>query len=460
MIVEDKVIWHDGLFLLPQHFQQQEKFLAALSLLPLQLHSFAWGFQEIVLDAHALLQGRVVLRAASGIFPDGTPFCFPQGQSAPKPINMPASQQNFTVYLGLPNTEEDFQGNNDINDAESYCRYRQIERDAVSTVSGKEQTVALQAASLSVHLFVDANEVTGECRHLSQVADKRDFSAIPIAFIKETDANGLAVKDEAFWPPLINIRTFAPLRAVLEEVLGLLAQRRQTLMTAFDQAQASSGMIEGLRLMVINRYFPVINHLSKLPMCHPERFYEVLAQLACELSSLEAESADQGPDVLQLSYVHTQLYDCFTVLRRLIHQGLTRLVAPTAQEIPLKNIQTGVFHAEVLDRTCFNIDVAKGSWVLAVKASMPVSELKMTLSDVIRISAIEKMGELLKGGVSGIVLNELPVAPKELQYHQGYVYFQLEPHSLFWPDQQSSGFAFRLFNTINDLSMLFWYIRG
>ena len=83
----NKVVWSEGLFLRPQLFQQQERYLehfahkraAALS-------PFFWGFQHLAIDAEALALGKLVVSGATGLFQDGTPFDAPAHAKLPAPL--------------------------------------------------------------------------------------------------------------------------------------------------------------------------------------------------------------------------------------------------------------------------------------------------------------------------------------------------------------------------------------
>ena len=70
----DKVIWTEGLFLRPQHFQQMERYLEHYAHAGRRAaQPFCWGFETLSLDEQALSMGSVVLREARGLLPDGTP---------------------------------------------------------------------------------------------------------------------------------------------------------------------------------------------------------------------------------------------------------------------------------------------------------------------------------------------------------------------------------------------------
>ena len=75
-----KVVWSEGMFLRPQHFQQQERYLEFFShARALSAEPYFWGFRELLLDLEALALGKIALIKAVGVFPDGTPFSFPCG---------------------------------------------------------------------------------------------------------------------------------------------------------------------------------------------------------------------------------------------------------------------------------------------------------------------------------------------------------------------------------------------
>ena len=103
MTSEHKVIWSEGMFLEPQHFQQHDRYLEQLveaRIGPATPHS--WGFVRIALDESALALGKVALQSATGIFPDGTPFDFPGVQAGPLPFDVPADTKDQLVVLALP----------------------------------------------------------------------------------------------------------------------------------------------------------------------------------------------------------------------------------------------------------------------------------------------------------------------------------------------------------------------
>jgi type VI secretion system ImpJ/VasE family protein len=98
-----KVIWSEGLFLRPQHFQQQDRYHEWwVEARTRGLGGSFWGWSRFELDEAALLTGKVVLNSACGVLPDGTPFDFPGAHAAPAALDFPADARNAIVYLALP----------------------------------------------------------------------------------------------------------------------------------------------------------------------------------------------------------------------------------------------------------------------------------------------------------------------------------------------------------------------
>src|SRR6188472_4332110 len=103
MSAHNKVVWSEGLFLQPQHFQQQDRYLERYietRCEPLIPHS--WGFTEIELERDLLSIGKFGLRRAAGVFPDGTPLRMPDDDPLPVPIDIESPDRDQVVYLAVP----------------------------------------------------------------------------------------------------------------------------------------------------------------------------------------------------------------------------------------------------------------------------------------------------------------------------------------------------------------------
>ena len=100
-----KVLWGEGLFLRPQHFQRQDAYHEARLFESIQaIQPYNWGVRSARFDRDAL--GSNVLRVSelSLVFPDGALYSAPQADGLPPPIaldTLPDGINEFTFYLAL-----------------------------------------------------------------------------------------------------------------------------------------------------------------------------------------------------------------------------------------------------------------------------------------------------------------------------------------------------------------------
>ena len=112
MAWKNKVIWSEGMFLRPQHFQQYARYVENLVETRCgALRSYAWGFTELQLDTQLLTLGKLSIGAARGGFSallvtvgqDDTSSSRPAGlnvaQHSPGPLIRKARVQNHQGWL-------------------------------------------------------------------------------------------------------------------------------------------------------------------------------------------------------------------------------------------------------------------------------------------------------------------------------------------------------------------------
>lgn len=104
MSARSKVVWSQGLFVKPQHFQQEARHLEhVLTRMIAGTEPHFYGFTSLVLNEDLLWLGKIELRQASGVMPDGTVFDFPTYDLPPVVLDI---SEHFTanevIYLCLP----------------------------------------------------------------------------------------------------------------------------------------------------------------------------------------------------------------------------------------------------------------------------------------------------------------------------------------------------------------------
>jgi type VI secretion system protein ImpJ len=100
-------------------------------------------------------------------------------------------------------------------------------------------------------------------------------------------------------------------------------------------------------------------------------------------------------------------------------------------------------------------------FVLAVRSDMPTEELRKRFPAQLKIGPSQKLVELVNLQLPGIALQPIPVAPRQLPYHAGFVYFELDQSSELWAQLKVSGnIGMHVAGDFPGLKMEFWAIRG
>src|SRR5437879_6310146 len=102
-----RVVWAEGMYLAPHHFQAQNRYFEeSVHFATSSLWKDAYGLAACQLDADALRNGTVSLLHARGMFQDGLPFDIPECDPRPDPYNIVAkflpTTDSLTVALAIP----------------------------------------------------------------------------------------------------------------------------------------------------------------------------------------------------------------------------------------------------------------------------------------------------------------------------------------------------------------------
>ncbi|MGC7561035.1 type VI secretion system baseplate subunit TssK [Pasteurella sp. PK-2025] len=446
---KNRVIWKEGLFVQPQHFQQQQRhidYLIQNQLLALN-NNYNCGLISFDIDREMLNLGRISLLFAEGVFPDGTYFNFPSQDLLPHPIEIKQldNASSYDVYLALPNinttfTEihSDYHNQNNIS-----IRYKESLEDIRDTHSPNGNSNTLFLAKLSPKLIQGSEE-------------KSAYTYLHIARIRDKLADGRIVLDDKFIPTCMDVAASSELRAFIGELASTLEQRAETLSSRIGSPsqQGIADVAEFLMLQLLNREYPLYKHLNIHPHIHPEYFYRLLIQLCGELMTFT--DASRLPKEF-LRYDHFDMTECFQRLFKQLRISLSTVLTPKAVSIQLESLPYGVKTAVINDQDL----LYKAEFILAVSARMPEELLRKQLVQQIKITTPDKIRQLVSVQLPGIELRPLTMAPRQLPYHAGYIYFYLDIHSDEWIDvQKNHAIAFHVSGEFPELDMQLWAIRG
>jgi type VI secretion system protein ImpJ len=444
MSAHSRVIWSEGLFLQPQHFQQQERYFERYVEARCQaLVPHSWGFTEIELERDLLSIGKLALRRAAGVFPDGTPFRMPDDDPLPKPLDIGPEVRDRILYLAVPlRRSGELEADREVREDE-LVRHEVREMQARNATSSGGDPALLEVGSLRTRLLL-AGDVT------------EAYACVPLAHIVECRADQQVVLDESFIPTVLSVRAAGRLAAFTTELLGLLHQRGEALAgrVAATGRGAAAEFADFLMLQAINRYEPVVAHYADSGDPHPETLFQVCVSAAGELATFTATSK-RPPRVA--TYRHDHLRESFDPVIAALREALSKVLVQTAISIPIEPKKWGVYLAIVNDRSLFGTAV----FILAARADLPSEELRRQFPSQLKVGPAEKIGDLVRLQLPGVPVHPVPVAPRQIPFHAGFAYFELDQTDNLWEQLKSSGgIAMHIAGEFPGLALEFWAIRS
>jgi type VI secretion system protein ImpJ len=440
---DNKILWAEGLFLQPHHFQQHDRYLEHLVGAKTGLGLVApWGLRRLRVDAELLGIGRFALSDAAGILPDGTPFDAPTSDPLPQPLQLDDSAAGQIVYLALPLRRPGAVESGGSERAETGLRYRVGEISVRDSVAGSDTEALLEIGRLDLCLRLDREARDG-------------FACCGVAKVLECRPDREVVLDRDYIPPCVDYQVGRRLADFLEELRGLLhrqAESRAVRVRGVGRGGVSD-WADFLLLQILNRAEPVMIHLTQVQGLHPESIYRYLLGLAGELATFA--SATKRPSEFP-PYRHDDLDACFTPLIERLREYLSREYVERAIAIPIQERQFGFRIALVADRSL----LAGARFVLAAQASLDSQTLRNRFPAQCKVGPVERIQELVKLALPGIALKPMPTPPLEIPYHAGFDYFELDRGSEFWKHLAGGGgFGMHIGGEFPALELELWAIR-
>jgi type VI secretion system protein ImpJ len=441
-----KVVWSEGLFLSPQLFQQQERYLEAYAhQRSLGLSPFYWGFHDVAIDQDALSLGKLVLRSAAGVFQDGTPFSAPHDTLLPAAYTIKPADINQTIYLAIPTKKphaEEVSLDDNLNASTRYFTAVNELRDANSLTQAPR---SIQLAQLRLCLR-------------AETAMNNGWIGLPLAKITALHAHGGAVCEQQFIPPLLRHRADPLLSTWLDHIRDLTRLRADALaaqLTHVARQTADAPEINDYFLLqILNRYQACLDHQLRVIGTHPEPLYALLLAFAGELSTF-ARPSTRRP-VITANYLHEQPYVSFRGLIDDLQVMLNDILIRSAERIQLHERQHGVHIAQMTPASFSSFSTL----VLGIAADMPAEVLRQQFIARSKFGPMDKLPELIRSHLPGIAINALPVAPRQIPFSAGYLYFEFTSSGVMWEQIKKHGsLAMHIAGDFPGLHMELWGIR-
>lgn len=436
-----KVVWSEGMFLQPQHFQQHDRFLQnCIELRSAGLRPYSWGFSELKIDETKLAMGKIAILSCRAVMPDGTTINLPVDDDSPLAIEIPVETRNALVVLALPERRFGIAETDNEATLDNFARYRTQDIE-VRDSNGQDNSALMQVGKLRLRLALETEVVNA-------------YTCLGIARVIECQADKRVMLDTEYSPPCMDYKVSARLIGFVEELVGMLHQRGDAIAARLNQpgVTGAAEIADFLMLQLINRAEPLINHISSTAQIHPEDLYRIASQIAGEMATFA--NSTKRPRKYPV-YQHHKLRESFAPLIDDLRKYLSIVMDSHAVSIKLEERQHGIRVAMVPDT-----DLLKSAvFVLAVSAQLAAEVVRSGFPQHVKIGPIEKIRDLVNLQLPGIGLRALPVAPRQLPFHAGFTYFELDRGSEFWKSLTAAGFAMHVAGDFPGLQLEFWAIR-
>jgi len=410
----DKPLWHEGLILSQQHFQQQERWT---DFVHRQFASAAiaepWGAREIGIDEEALANSRLKLTNLKLRFRDGTLIDTSISDVLPSARDLaqglPADLQTIVVLAALPLM--DATGSNCRFDEATLARPRRSYREFVKVTDLNGVGEAEMAAERrAVRLLFDFEP-------------KEDDTVCAIARLIR-GAGGQFQVDHRYVPPCLTLAghslhverviRLADILQAKSTALGVRKSERIEEVAEYGIADVSLFWL----LHSIHTYWPQLRFFATHPSQPPERLYSTLAQLTSVLMtfSTSAQLTDIPP------YDHARADEIFAKLETLIRDLLDAIIPSRVVSIGLTRKSSTTWTGQFLDERLRS----GADYYLSVSAALAPFELVERVPKLCKMGSPDDVEQLVNSALAGIPLKAVQRVPAAIPVRLDNHYFALD----------------------------------
>src|SRR5271165_865324 len=416
-----KIVWAEGMYLAPHHFQAQSRYFEeSMHFATASLWNDAYGFADRELNADALRNGTVALLHARGMFEDGLVFDMPECDPLPEPCKIdekfPPTADHLTVALVVPRWIADGQNCDLENTPDGNTRYTRVVEVLHDENTGRDDK-PVHLGRKNIRLAIE-----GE--------DTEDLLTLPLARVVR-DGSGHFIFDPTFIAPCVRlsaseclINMLQRLVEILEEKSGALSQEQQQAAGRFQAGMSARHVSQFWFLHAINSSLTPLRHLLLSKHGHPEELFREMSRLAGALCTF---GLNTHPRSLP-SYGHRDPGPCFDALDDHIRRHLEIVVPSQAILIPLKAAARYFYEGEIKDQRCFG----PSRWILGIHSPVGEAELISKVPQLVKVCSAKFVPELVKRALAGLSLTHLEVPPSAISAKVESQYFTISRGGPCW----------------------------
>jgi len=415
-----KVVWSEGMYLGPHHFQVQNRYFEdSIQFASSALWAEPYGFIGCGLDGEALRNGTLSLLHARGILPDGLPFHMPDCDPLPTARNIadlfPPTRDKIAVLLAIPERKP-----NGVNCAPSpdenvRARYTAEPRPIIDETTGRDEKPVLVGRK-NFSLLLDFEAAEG-------------ILAMPIARIMR-DGTGHFVFDPDYIPPCMTIGASDRLTYLLKRLIEILDEKS----AALSPGNAAPGrtwaeystrdIAQFWLLHTVNSALAPLREIYTSRHVHPERLFMQMLRLAGALCTF---AFDSHPRDLPL-YDHLNLDGCFGALDHHIRTHLETVVPTNVVSIALHKTANYFYEGEITDQRCLD----RARWIFSIRCATGEVEIIAKTPQLVKICSKQFIPKLVERALPGMALTHVPAPPAAISTRVDAQYFSVNRSGPCW----------------------------
>lgn len=416
-----RVVWSEGMYLGPHHFQAQNRYFEdSVHTATTSLWFQPFGLTGYELDSEALRNGTLSVVHARGLFADGLSFHMPEFDELPAPRAIaelfPPMQDSLDFFLAVPEHHSDGL-NCALAEAERSLPVRYIaeEKPLADENTGRDVKL-IQLGRKNIRLVVAGENVDG-------------LMALPLGRVRR-QGSGHFVFDEKFVAPTLQISSAPPLMAMLRRLIALLDEKCKTIAKPKDLGSttvsgfSAEGIANAWFLHCINSSLAPLRHLCISKRAHPEELFVEMSRLAGALCTF---SLDSHPSTLPL-YDHMNLAECFEALDKHIRTHLELIVPSNCMQIALTHSAPYFWDGKILDERTLN----RSRWIFGIRSKIGEADLIERTPRLVKVCSRLFVPKLVERALPGLKLSHIPVPPPSLSPKIEFQYFAIDKSGPCW----------------------------
>lgn len=414
-----RVVWSEGMYLAPHHFQTQSRYFEdSIAFLASNFWQESYGLLQVEMDSKAIRNGTISLLHASGMFQDGLTFDMSTSDVLPPSrtvSSLVASMDaDLVLYLAVPVRRSNGYDMS-TEESESGARYSGVSRILRDETNG-----------------IDEYEVEFARKNIVIIGQGERSSSLlslPIARILR-DPSGQFTYDKDFVPCSLSIGASDALMLSLKRLIDVLTEKSATVakpVHASNRLQADSlpaDIANYWFLHAIYSALPPLRHHVAARRAHPSETFLELSRLSGALCTF---ALDSDPRDLP-NYDHANPGPAFAALCTHILKHL-EIIIPT-NTIGLEFTLSGPYmhSAPILDERCLR----RSRWVLGIRSSLGESEQLRLVPRLVKVCSARFVPELVKRALPGMTLTHMPVPPSAMRASVDMQYYSIDTAGPCW----------------------------